>query len=666
MLKYKLRQAVKGFLAYTIFFSQISWTFLKWMGSFLLRLTSYIFCCRKDRKDKRSDRGSTTVSPPNEPQDLESQPMPPTLNTEQTENWSKTRGESLGSRVSNDRLLEIDGNGDATKELLSVTNKRGINERGHGTSSMQGGDALAIVKPSAYEEPRINDKSYDIPATNDGDSTQTIKAVPDPDVQMASMKDTQKKKKDNISSASDQKIHDTKPSEVSSKQTDAQPPRVDSKQILEEAANPMSQQKTRKRQKPPNVDTRPTRRPKSSASHKADLSRVPSRKDSSEPKRTIESPSSTPIAPTAASGQFSLLPEALSAVTKPQNISAAQRFFRDKASLCSQKEIVDMCEALNGLIESLVFDLIKERERLADTVSSSVHVDVDSDYGVELRIADLVEKALGKQVHDAVLHSSDHEPKSAEFEGIMQDAWQAWTTFCLHLAMQPLLFGFRVRTISEVEEIFRDMVHQEPEKARYWNDLRTDNHPMMTTIEPQIRELVKDISPIAEPASGEAEAYCLLEGAYQRILERAHTANEYQPIALHWRAMLHKHDKNLAPFTDAIKQTQTVLYRGLMEMFDLAGEKHIPSVIDRDRFLRSSLEIVESASKLAELMKTSFFSTNLEVFLIAPGREYDGSLMEDYAGGGSNVTCSILLGLRELGLAGETRRVLLKPKVLTA
>ncbi|KAH8117901.1 hypothetical protein DFH11DRAFT_1808333 [Phellopilus nigrolimitatus] len=320
----------------------------------------------------------------------------------------------------------------------------------------------------------------------------------------------------------------------------------------------------------------------------------------------------------------------------------SRRFFLDRANKCSMEEVVNLYMALNWRIDTLVLDVLDEWDKVPVKASGKedapVNFDVPTiivagrDTPLELNIANLVRKALGNELYRSI---TGLKPEDSELDACVYDALQVWAVFCIHLAIKPLLFGFKVRTMSEVEEAFRQIVDHD------------------------------------------FDEYCLLEETFQQILEcltGVHADNGSQAIALHWRALLHSYDRRLGSFSDAFEKTSEVLCEGFLEVFTLAGKVPPPSLIDDVRVLASKNRVVEHASQLAETVKTGFFSVNLEVFIADPGSLYDDKSMlldgqEHNAGEAAIVKGTIGLGLREIlpvtpDSGTETKGVLLKSKVL--
>lgn len=115
------------------------------------------------------------------------------------------------------------------------------------------------------------------------------------------------------------------------------------------------------------------------------------------------------------------------------------------------KEAVNLARELDMRIGLLVVSLITERESASrnwTSVSPYSLADGPSNT-VLMKIAGLVEKALGQKLYDEFANESE------KIESMLQDAWQAWSVFCMKLAMEPLLFGFYLRSKGEIAAILQ-------------------------------------------------------------------------------------------------------------------------------------------------------------------------------------------------------------------
>ncbi|KAH8117847.1 hypothetical protein DFH11DRAFT_862443 [Phellopilus nigrolimitatus] len=269
----------------------------------------------------------------------------------------------------------------------------------------------------------------------------------------------------------------------------------------------------------------------------------------------------------------------------------------------------------------------------------------------------------------------------ADFDAVVQDALQAWVTFCVYLAIKPLLFGLQSRTQKDVEEAIRQMEIDEPEIAKVWNKLREENTPAtryriryfvrcILRFVRYIFRFVRCIFRLSNTTPADSDSYRLLEETYHQMLFDRRSPT----IALHWRALLHAYDRKHDSFSVALKQTQEVLCKGLLGVFVLAGGNPLDSFLDSICVLTAKNGIIEEASRVAESVVTGCFWANLEVFVVDPGRLYNSESMvldgQDHTAEVVAIKCTVGLGLREIvpGAAGfkaekETKRVLLKAKV---
>ncbi|KAH8117905.1 hypothetical protein DFH11DRAFT_865205 [Phellopilus nigrolimitatus] len=235
----------------------------------------------------------------------------------------------------------------------------------------------------------------------------------------------------------------------------------------------------------------------------------PSHSDSSPPLSLDGSPSPSPPSPDASNGWLSLgavipksyvdgtqklfssakrhiglgfkakiLPiEQPTAQSHPKGEEILRLVFLDKANKCSEGELIDLCIALNGRVDTLVINMQDEWDKVQDkaresdarsiTLGESPSVALGSDALLSnTAITELVITALGSEIHKAL---TDPNHEGPDFDAVVQDALQAWATFCVYLAIQPLLFGFKLRTQKDVEEAIRRMkIHGQLDEARFY------------------------------------------------------------------------------------------------------------------------------------------------------------------------------------------------------
>ncbi|KAH8117851.1 hypothetical protein DFH11DRAFT_1740941 [Phellopilus nigrolimitatus] len=364
-----------------------------------------------------------------------------------------------------------------------------------------------------------------------------------------------------------------------------------------------------------------------------------------------------------------------------------RRVFLDKANKCSEGDVVDLCAELNGRIDSLVlnvqdkWDKVKDEARERDVHSIALGVSPSVALGSDVllgktTVTKLVRTALGSEIHKAVTNLTTKDPV---FDAVVQDALQAWITFCVYSAIKPLLFGLQSRTQKDVEEAICEMENHEPEIAKIWKKLREENTPAtryrfcyfvrcILHFVRYIFRFVRCIFRLSKTTLEDSDGFRLLEETYHQMLfdKRSPT------IALHWRALLHAYDRKRDSFSVALKQTQEVLCKGLLEVFVLAGGNPPDSFLDSIRVLTAKNRIIEEASRVAESVVTGCFWANLEVFVVDPGGLYDSELMvldgQARTTDAATIKCTVGLGLREIvpeaaGFKKETKRVLLKAKV---
>lgn len=134
---------------------------------------------------------------------------------------------------------------------------------------------------------------------------------------------------------------------------------------------------------------------------------------------------------------------------------AVDRFFLDRGDLCSESEIIKECEALNGRIETLVFNLQDgwETQRKAGgsrNGRNQTGKTVD-DFHDDLR------HALGEGLLNTLKRV---QPGDDEYHGCIQDAFQAWIVYTIHRSIRRTLFGIDLRSVDDLNQIYSQMHSQ--------------------------------------------------------------------------------------------------------------------------------------------------------------------------------------------------------------
>ena len=147
--------------------------------------------------------------------------------------------------------------------------------------------------------------------------------------------------------------------------------------------------------------------------------------------------------------------------------------------------------------------------------------------------------------------------------------------------------------------------------------------------------------------------------------------------ALHWRAMLHRYDRqnvDTSEVNKVIRDVQERLLSGLLTVFRLTGADIPTTLRDKLNDYIVKDKVVEEASRLSETLVCGIFSTVLEVFLVSPNDTFNAQTMEDADQGQSaaitegRVLCTTHLGVREVSYDQQgirsVKRMLLKPRVV--
>ncbi|KAL5485837.1 hypothetical protein ACEPAI_6879 [Sanghuangporus weigelae] len=335
----------------------------------------------------------------------------------------------------------------------------------------------------------------------------------------------------------------------------------------------------------------------------------------------------------------------------------SRRFFMNRGDAYTEKELIDWSKLLasrvNTLSASLIERIVRRKPGSDVRHSEAGHAD-----GTERRIGELIKKGLGTRLYTELVEAGqDREELSIDdISASLHDSLDAWLTFCIHLAMKPMLFGLRLRTVNDVEDIFRQMADHEPELARCWKQIRFYYTVSPRAINSSTQEVVDGMCTLRRTRQKDQEEYAILEEIYHRNLIH----NEYGgQFALHWRGLLYKYELGLPSYRNAIKRTEEVLKRGILQIFTIAGIE-LP---EPDSFRDKLERIVKDAATLAERTRTGVFSQTVATVIVDPGSPFEGDSMVSVEGDGNEVKCTLQCGLEVVDSDGQ-RRVLVTPEVL--
>ena len=134
---------------------------------------------------------------------------------------------------------------------------------------------------------------------------------------------------------------------------------------------------------------------------------------------------------------------------------------------------------------------------------------------------------------------------------------------------------------------------------------------------------------------------------------------------MHWRALLHDVDRHGPEFSLSLKETESLLLLGVSEIFDLAGEASVFPLLDGRITGKACSKVVELAVKLADQIRLSYFTANLEISFVEPGEPFNSATMErEDPGDDGAVIGTVALGLSRVDCVGEVLSIVTKPKVL--
>lgn len=177
-----------------------------------------------------------------------------------------------------------------------------------------------------------------------------------------------------------------------------------------------------------------------------------------------------------------------------------------------------------------------------------------------------------------------------------------------------------------------------------------------------VNELLEDTFTNIRTASGTKD------GEVHAITNPAHAIS----VALHWRALVHSYERNLASWSRATDRTQRYLIDGLCSLYEYGspGQQDPSHIRDQVRETVKKTKLIEEAAKLEEKMVCGIFSVYLEPSLPQPGINFDSHVMNcsdtsqtpSNGTSGKKVLVATDLGVRDSSKPGI--RMLLKPKVL--
>ena len=177
--------------------------------------------------------------------------------------------------------------------------------------------------------------------------------------------------------------------------------------------------------------------------------------------------SSTPHGGTVDPGDRSIIEEQVS-ITEPYVFrnEAGRYLFLGRADKYSEKDLITECRALSSRISTLSARILQEKSRAQGStkarasghVSSQKSVVINSSETRDRSIAALMKKAIGNCLYEELTQTGKNGESPSELGALLLDGLDAWSAYCVYSAMRPMLFGFKLRTVDEIEEVFRHMV----------------------------------------------------------------------------------------------------------------------------------------------------------------------------------------------------------------
>ena len=131
---------------------------------------------------------------------------------------------------------------------------------------------------------------------------------------------------------------------------------------------------------------------------------------------------------------------------------------------------------------------------------------------------------------------------------------------------------------------------------------------------------------------------------------------------MHWRALLHDVDRHGSEFALSLKEMESLLLLGISEIFGLADEASVFPLLDGRVTGKACSKVVELAVKLADQIRLSYFTANLEISFVEPGKPFNSATMEcEDSGDSGAVIGTVALGLSKVGCAGEVLSIVTNP-----
>ncbi|OCB85340.1 hypothetical protein A7U60_g7646 [Sanghuangporus baumii] len=286
----------------------------------------------------------------------------------------------------------------------------------------------------------------------------------------------------------------------------------------------------------------------------------------------------------------------------------SKRLFQDTLDLCSETDVINACRALNEKINDVALSLVDE---WVETPSiSRLRIRSGSSSGLGQTEAEYLRNATGQCLYNLIRSKRSLQP-SSEVQNWVTDALQAVAAYELSVIISSTFCpGLSSQADVEMKETFENMLR-----------------------------------------------------------------SESLPAALRWRALTYTHSASNCK-SENVKNFATKHVEDLacqfQSVFVLAGEKNSSVFMSRIQEVVAESEIIESAMRLSEILKTKLFSIFLDIHVVHPSTDFREDIMKVETNSTLDavrarpVLCTLEIGLREVPPQDRSGRILLKTKVALA
>ncbi|KAL5503966.1 hypothetical protein ACEPAH_8038 [Sanghuangporus vaninii] len=283
----------------------------------------------------------------------------------------------------------------------------------------------------------------------------------------------------------------------------------------------------------------------------------------------------------------------------------SKRLFQDTLDLCSETDVINACRALNEKINDVALSLVDE---WVETPSiSRIRIRSSSSSGLGQIDAEYLRNATGQSLYNLIRSKRSLQP-SSEVQNWVTDALQAVAVYQVSVIISSTFCpGLSSQADVEMKETFENMLR-----------------------------------------------------------------SESLPAALRWRALTYTHStsncksENVKNFST--KHVENLAYH-FQSVFALAGEKNSSVFMSRIQEVVVGSEVIESAMRLSEILKTKLFSIFLDILVVHSSTDFREDIMEVETNSTLDavrarpILCTVEIGLREVPPQGRSGRILLKTKV---